>query len=213
MTRHAIVCPAHVARASVRGDERFCPVGDHRLTRWWIVDERREFVIDEVSLEAGSEREINLPLSRVPRLAVEDVSLTEKEKSMPRGVPGSGPFGDPSKAQQPKPKAARGKACLLSTKLSAGSKVLWLRLVRSSSGDDATRYRIRWEQVDAKDAKGGSESGVVAAFADEGAARTEYDVALTNAMSSGWVAANAGHLVLKPIPAPPNTGAKGRKAA
>lgn len=213
MTRHAIVCPAHVARASLRGDERFCSVGGHRLLRWWVVDERREMVLDEVSTEAGIEREINLPLRSVPRLSVEDVSLTEKERSMPRGVPGSGPFGDPSKApQQPKPKAARGKACLLSTKLTAGSKVLWLRLVRSAAGDDENRFRIRWEQVDAKDSKAASESGVVAAFGDEGEARTEYHNALKDAVSSGWVAAPTGHLVLKPIPAPP-AGAKGRKAA
>lgn len=213
MSRHAIVCPAHVAGAGLRGDDRVCPVGGHRLTRWWVVDARRAIVLEEVSIESGIEREINQPLSSVPRLTVQDVSLTKKEKSMPRGVPGSGPYGDPSKApQQPKVKAARGKVCLLSTKFSAGSKILWLRLVRSHSSDDATRYRVRWELLDAKDAKGASEIGVVAAFSSESDARVEYELSLSKAAGDGWAAATTGHLVLKPIPAPP-AGAKGRKAA
>ena len=208
MTRHTIVCPAHVARASVRGDERFCPVGDgHRLMRWWVVDERREVVLCEVSEETGVEREINTPLRRCPRLAVEDVSMTEKESGMPRGVRGSGPYGDPTKAAAAPAKVSRGRSCLESSKLSAGGRVLWLRLVRSSVKDDDTRYRIRWELLDGKQ----SESGVALAFGDETDARREYQNAVNKARADGWVP-SGWHLVLKPVPAPP-AAAKGRKAA
>lgn len=207
--RHAIFCPAHAVPARTVGDARRCRHGDHSLVRWWVVDVRHQLVLEEVSDDDW--RELGQPLATCPRLGLEEVSLTEKErKSMPRGVPGSGPYGDPSKATQPKP--ARGKACLLSTKLSAGSKVLWLRLLRSASGTDETRYRIRWEQIDAKDPKAGSESGVVAAFGQEEYAREQYAEAVAVATRAGWVASTPARLVLKPIPLPP-AGSKGKKAA
>lgn len=204
MTTHAIVCPAHVARASVRGDERFCPVGDHRLTRWWIVDERREVVLYTVSAEAGVEREINTALARCPRLAVEDVSMTEKERSMPRGVPGSGPFGDPSKAPATK---VRAKSCLASAKFAVGGRTLWLRLFEAKVKDDATRFRVRWELLDGKE----SESGVAFASPTAPDARAAYDKACRQAETDGWVPSRGGALKLRPVPAPPAEAAAKRK--
>ena len=207
-SRHAIFCPVHAVGVVVDGSDRYrCQYAGHYLARWWVVDVRAQRVLDEVSEDHGVVRELQQPLATCPRLALGDV-LTEKEKkSMPRGIPGSGPHGDPTKAaQQPKPKQ-RGKSCLASTKFTIAGRVLWLRLVRSDVKDDSTRYRLKWELIDEKER---AETGVAQAFADEGDARKEYSLAVKKAEQDGWVPASGGHLVLKPVPAP---AVKVRKAS
>lgn len=209
--RHVVYCPAHAVPARLDGDLRVCQLG-HRLTRWWVVDVHTWRVVDQVSEDAGVELELHRPLADCPRLAVEDVSLTQKErKIMPRGIKGSGPQAGAG---------AKKKGVVASARFEAGDTLLRIALVRHLTAGEAS-WRVTWEIR----ARGSKDSERGTSFAQplddsgetEVAARRAFEVAGKAALEDGWKRSLGGvgqRLVLKPVPAPPKGAVKkGSKAA
>lgn len=209
--RYSILCPVHARMALEDVGLRVCPVGGHRLARWWVYDGRLRRVVGQACEERGHELEIDKPLGEVPRLPMADVCMTEREKerAMPRGIKGSGPAA-----------VAKKRGVIECARFEAGDSLLRIALVRHMSASESS-WRVTWETRErgSKEAERGTSFAQPVDDAGEAevAARRAYEAAALEAKGYGWTRTVGGvgqRLVIKPVPAPPKGAVrKGSKAA